>query len=301
MLTMLGQVGGPPLHEGTPAAGRAAYRQLTKGVRLPGQVADVASAADRVVPGAEGDLRARVYVPEGTGPFPVIAFFHGGGWVIGDLDTHDAMARNLCGGARAVVVATDYRLAPEHPFPAAADDAVAAARWIAGHLGDLGGDERLAVAGDSAGGNLAAVTAQQLTRDGTPLAGQLLIYPSVDWKGSYPSRTENAKGYLLEQDTINWFLGHYAGRAPDLTNPRLSPLYGDLSGLPPAIIVTAEFDPLRDEGEAYGRAMAAAGARAEVRCYPGMIHGFFDLGTVSPAAQAAIAESCARFGDLLRG
>ena len=301
LLTMMGEMGAPPMHEGTPEAGRAAYLQLTQGVRGPEQVADVASVQDRVVPGAEGDLRARVYRPEGPGPFPVIAFFHGGGWVIGDLDTHDNMARHLCRGAQAVVVATDYRLAPEHPFPAAADDAVAAARWIAGHLGDLGGDGRLAVAGDSAGGNLSAVVAQQLTRDGTPLAGQLLIYPAVDARGGYPSRAENAKGYLLEQESIDWFLGHYAGRAADITDPRLSPLCGDLAGLPPALILTAEFDPLRDEGEAYGKAMQAAGARADVRCYPGMIHGFFDLGGVSPAALAAIEENCARFGDLIRG
>jgi acetyl esterase/lipase len=301
MLAMLGEMGAPPMHEGTPEAGRATYLQLSQSVRAPEQVVPVASVEDRVVPGATGGLRARVYRPAGAGPFPVIAFFHGGGWVIGDLDTHDNMARNLCRGAQAVVVATDYRLAPEHPFPAAADDAVAAAHWIAGHLGDLGGDGRLAVAGDSAGGNLAAIAAQQLTRDGTPLAGQLLIYPSVDARGGYPSRAENAKGYLLEQDSIDWFLGHYAGGAPDITDPRLSPLYGDLSGLPPAIILTAEFDPLRDEGEAYGKAMEAAGARADVRCYAGMIHGFFDLGGVSPAALAAIEESCARFGALIRG
>jgi acetyl esterase len=178
---------------------------------------------------------------------------------------------------------------------------VAVARWIAGHLGELGGDGRLAVAGDSAGGNLAAVVAQQLTSDGTPLAGQLLIYPAVDARGGYPSRAENATGYLLEQASIDWFLGHYAGGWPDIKDPRLSPLYGDLSGLPPAIIVTAEFDPLRDEGEAYGKAMEAAGARADVRCYPGLIHGFFDLGAVSPAAQAAIEETCARFSDVIRG
>jgi acetyl esterase len=302
MLAMLADMGAPPIHEGTPEAGRAGYLQLTRDTRAPEQVIPVASVADRVVPGAEGDLRARVYRPEGAGPFPVIAFFHGGGWVIGDLDTHDNMARNLCRGARAVVVATDYRLAPEHPFPAAADDAVAAARWIAGHLGELGGSVStpLAVAGDSAGGNLATVVAQQLTSDGTPLAGQLLIYPAVDAKGGYPSRAENATGYLLEQKSIDWFLGHYAGRWPDITDPRLSPLYGDLSGLPPAIIVTAEFDPLRDEGEAYGKALEAAGGRADVRRYPGMIHGFFDMGAFSPAAQAATEESCARFGDLIR-
>ena len=301
MLAILANMGAPPVHEGTPEAGRAAYLRLTRDVRTPEQVVPVASAEDHVVPGAEGDLRARVYRPVGTGPFPVIAFFHGGGWVIGNLDTHDNMARNLCRSGRAVVVSTDYRLAPEDPFPAAADDAVAAARWIAGHLGELGGDERLAVAGDSAGGNLAAVVAQQLTSDGTPLAGQFLIYPAIDAQGAYPSRTENGRGYFLEQDTIDWFLGHYAGIWPDIKDPRLSPLYGDLSGLPPAIIVTGEFDPLRDEGEAYGKALEAAGGRADVCRYAGMIHGFFDMGAFSPAAAAAIQESCTRFGDLIGG
>jgi acetyl esterase len=313
ILAMLAGMDAPPVHEGTPEAGRAAYLQLTQGARTPEQVVPVASAQDRVVPGAESDLRARVYRPEGTGPFPVIAFFHGGGWVIGDLETHDNMARYLCRGARAVVVSIGYRLAPEHPFPAAADDAVAAARWIAGHLDDLGGTDLggtdlgrtvstgLAVAGDSAGGNLAAVVAQQLTSDGTPLAGQFLIYPGVDAQGGYPSRTENGHGYFLEGDTIDWFLRHYAGSWPDMKDPRLSPLYGDLSGLPPAIIVTAEFDPLRDEGEAYGTALEAAGGRADVRRYAGMIHGFFDMGAFSPAAAAAIEESCAHFGDLIRG
>ncbi len=315
---MLTDMGAPPIYEGTPEAGRAAYRQMTVGARAPEQVVPVASAEDRVIPGAEGDLRVRVYRPEGAAPFPVIAFFHGGGWVIGDLDTHDNMARTLCRGARAVVVATDYRLAPEHPFPAAADDAVAAARWIAGHLGELGGTDPggtdpggtdpagtagtpLAVAGDSAGGNLSAVVAQQLTSDGTPLAGQLLIYPATDAKGGYPSRAENAKGYLLERESIDWFLSHYAGSSPDIKDPRLSPIYGNVSGLPPAIIVTAEFDPLRDEGEAYGAALEAAGVRADVRRYAGMIHGFFDMGAFSPAGAAAIEESCARFGDLIRG
>src|SRR5215472_7086909 len=162
---MLSDLGAPPIHEGTPEAGRAAYRQLTVGTRAPERVVPVATAEDRTVPGAEGPLRARVYRPQGTGPFPVIAFFHGGGWVIGDLDTHDNMARHICRGASAVVVSADYRLAPEHPFPAAAEDAVAVARWIASHQGELGGDGRLAVAGDSAGGNLAAVVAQQLTSD----------------------------------------------------------------------------------------------------------------------------------------
>jgi len=300
MLAALAELGAPPMHEGTPEAGRAAYLHLTQGSRPPGQVIPVASVFS-LVPSAADGLRARVYLPEGTGPFPVVAFFHGGGWVIGDLDTHDNMARNICSSARAVVVSTDYRLAPEHPFPAAADDAVAAARWIAGHLGGLAGDGRLAVAGDSAGGNLAAVVAQQLTSEGVTLAGQLLIYPAVDAHGSYPSRAENGKGYFLEQDTIDWFLAHYTGASADATDPRLSPLHGNLAGQPPAIIVVAEFDPLRDEGEAYGAALQAAGGRAEVRHYAGMIHGFFDMGGVSPAAAAAIEETCVQFGDLIRG
>ncbi|HUN33939.1 MAG TPA: alpha/beta hydrolase [Trebonia sp.] len=300
MLAGLAELGAPPMHEGTPETGRMAYLHLTQGSRPAELVTEVASVFSLVPSAAEG-LRARVYLPEGTGPFPVVAFFHGGGWVIGDLDTHDNMARRICQGARAVVVSTDYRLAPEHPFPAAAQDAVAAARWIAGHIGGLGGDGRLAVAGDSAGGNLAAIVAQQLTSDGMTLAGQLLIYPAVDALGGYPSRAENAKGYFLEQDTIDWFLRHYAGASPDAKDPQLSPLHGNLAGLPPAIIVTAEFDPLRDEGEAYGAAIQAAGGQADVRRYPGMIHGFFDMDGVSPAAAAAIEETCARFGDLIGG
>ncbi|HTU75059.1 MAG TPA: alpha/beta hydrolase [Trebonia sp.] len=299
MLAALAALEAPPMHEGTPQDGRAAYLYLTQGTRTPEQVVPVASVYS-LLPRTAGGLRARVYRPEGGGPFPVVAFYHGGGWVIGDLDTHDNMARNICRGAEAVVVSIDYRLAPEHPFPAAAEDAVAAARWIAVHIGGLGGDGRLAVAGDSAGGNLAAIVAQQLISDGTTLAGQLLIYPAVDAAGGYPSRSQNGKGYFLEQDTIDWFLGHYAGASPDASDPRLSPLHGKLSGLPPAIIVTAEFDPLRDEGEAYGAALQAAGGQADVRRYPGMIHGFFDMGGVSPAAAAAIEEACARFGDLIR-
>ena len=302
VLSMIDQAGMPPMYEGSAEAGRAQYLALTHGSRAPEHVVQVGSSEDRTVPGAEGDLEARVYRPEGEGPFPTVIFFHGGGWVIGDLDTHDNMARNVCKGSNAVVVAVDYRLAPEHPFPAAADDAVASARWIAGHLDEFGGDQRLGLAGDSAGGNLAAVVAQVLHADGTPLAGQFLIYPAVDAEGEYPSRVENAKGYFLEKDTMDWFYGHYAGARDDAKDARLSPLHGaDLSGLPPAVVVTAEFDPLRDEGEAYGEALRAAGVAADVRRYDGMIHGFFDMGAISPAAQSAIDESSARFGELLRG
>jgi acetyl esterase len=301
VLAMLESAGVPPMYEGTPEAGRASFLALTAGARTPEQLVPVASSEDGTVPGAAGDLRARVYRPEGDGPFPTVVFFHGGGWVIGDLDTHDNQARSVCRGARAVVISVDYRLAPEHPFPAAADDAVAAARYVAAHLGEFGGDDRLAVAGDSAGGNLAAVAAQQLHADGTPVAAQFLIYPAVDSAGEYPSRVENAKGYFLEQPTMDWFYGHYAGAWEDAADPRLSPLHADLTGLAPALVVTAEFDPLRDEGEAYAEKLRAAGVRVEQQRYDGMIHGFFDMGPISPAAQAAIEESCARFGELLHG
>jgi acetyl esterase len=299
VLAALADLGAPPLHEGTPEAARAAYQYMTVGARAPEQVVPVGGTEERTVPGAAGPLRARVYRPQGPGPFPVVAFFHGGGWVIGDLDTHDNMARNVCRPTGAVVVSVDYRLAPEHPFPAAAGDAVAAARWLAAHPGEVGGDGRFAVAGDSAGGNLAAVAAQALTADGTALAGQFLIYPGVDARGGYPSGTENAKGYLLEQASIDWFLGHYAGQDRDNADPRLSPLLGTLAGLPPAVIVTAEFDPLRDEGEAYAAALQAAGTPADLRRCAGMIHGFFDMGAVSPAAADAVEERCAAFAALI--
>ncbi|MGR6964616.1 alpha/beta hydrolase [Geodermatophilus sp. URMC 61] len=296
---MLAESGMPPMHEGTAEAARAQFLALGA-ARSPDQVVPVGAVEDTTVPGAEGDLRARVYRPEGEGPFPTVAFLHGGGWVIGDLETHDQSVREICRTSRAVVVAVDYRLAPEHPFPAAAEDAVAAARWIAAHLGELGGDDRLAVAGDSAGGNLAAVVAQQLIAEGTPLTAQLLIYPAVDALSEYASRTENARGYFLEKDTMDWFYGHYAGAWDDAKDPRLSPLHAaDLSGLPPAVVVTAEYDPLRDEGEAYGEALRAAGVEARVRRYDGLIHGFFAMGAVSPAAQAAVDETCGAFGELL--
>src|SRR4051795_1034580 len=169
---MLESAGVPPMYEGTPEAGRASFLALTAGARTPEQLVPVASSEDSTVPGAAGDLRARVYRPEGGGPFPTVVFFHGGGWVIGDLETHDNQSRAVCRGARAVVVSVDYRLAPEPPSPAAADAAVPTGRYVAAHLDDFGGDDRLALAGDSAGGNLAAVVAQQLRSDGTPVAGQ---------------------------------------------------------------------------------------------------------------------------------
>jgi acetyl esterase len=291
----------PPLHEGTPQQGREAMLALTVGTREPEHVVPVAGTEDLTVPGESGELRARVYRPDAAGPLPIVVLLHGGGWVIGDIETHDNMARSICRDCRAVVMSVDYRLAPEAPFPAAVEDAVAATLWAAGHADQLGGDGRVAVAGDSAGGNLAAVVCQQLVqRGGPPLVGQLLIYPATDVTGEYPSRLQNGEGYFLETATMAWFINHYAPDPALYGDPRLSPLNAeDLSGLPPAVVITAEYDPLRDEGEAYAARLQDAGVPTLVRRFDGMIHGFFDMGPMSSGAQKAVDESCAMFADVL--
>lgn len=287
---------GTPMSQQEPAAARHSFRTLTVDLRDPATVPALGSIATTTVPGAAGPRPARVYRPGGDGPFPTVVMFHGGGFVIGDLDTHDVMARSLCIGAGAVVVAVDYRLAPEHPWPAAPQDAIAATEHVLANLDAYGGTPVVGVAGDSAGGNLSAVVAQQVKG----LAAQLLVYPATDVGGDYPSRTENAHGYLLDEPTLVWFMEQYLSSDPDLADPLLSPFRGELSGLPPAVVVTAEYDPLRDEGEAYAAALAATGVEVTLRRYDGLIHGFFDLGAWSKASQAAIDESIGLFSDLLR-
>ena len=203
---------------------------------------------------------ARLYRPEGDGPWPTLVFLHGGGFVIGDLDTHDQTCRRICSGADTVVLAIDYRLAPEAAYPAAVEDALAAVQWAADHQAELGGGDLLAVGGDSAGGNLSAVAAQELP---DLVGAQVLIYPATHVAGDYPSRTDNGKGYFLEYATMVWFFDLYsAGDATlDPDDPRVSPFFGKLEGVAPALVVTAEFDPLRDEGEAYADRLAEAGVR----------------------------------------
>ena len=301
LLEFIASVEAKPMSEGTPEEARAGFRTLTVDLRDPAAVPDVRSVEETTVPGAAGDLPARVYRPAAEGPLPTIVLLHGGGFVIGDLDTHDITARTLANGCAAVVVSVAYRLAPEHPFPAAVDDAVAAARHVAAHLAELGGDDRLAMAGDSAGGNLSAVVAQTFRDDGRPLAGQLLIYPVTDMTGEHPSHAENAEGFFLDLATMEWFLRQYAGHLADHADPRLSPLHGDLGGLAPAVVVVAEFDPLRDDGLAYAQALAAAGVPVQVRTFPGLIHGFVDMGRHSTAAQEALDETCALFRKVLHG
>jgi acetyl esterase len=286
---------GVPMHQQTPAEARAAFRKLAVDLRQPEHVVPVGSVEETTVPGAVGDLPARVYRPDGAGPFPTVALFHGGGFVIGDLDTHDNLARAICRDASSVVVSVDYRLAPEDPFPAGVEDAVAATRALLGRLDELGGDGRLAVAGDSAGGNLSAVVAQEVPG----LAAQFLIYPATDGSGDYPSRKENAEGYFLDVPTMIWFMDHYAPSGDD--DVRFAPIRAEsLEGLPPAVVVTAEFDPLRDEGEAYAAALERAGATVVSRRYDGMIHGFMDMGAFSPAAQAAVDDAIGLFAEMLR-
>ena len=279
------------MHEGTPAEARAAFRTLNVDFVKPEDVVPVGSVEDLTVAGRP----ARLYRPEGAGETPTLVFLHGGGYVIGDLDTHDQTCRRICRGAETTVLAIDYRLAPEHPFPAGVEDAIAATRWAAENLPGT----RLAVGGDSAGGNFSAVVAQTLP---DLVQAQVLLYPAVDKFGDYPSREENAEGYFLDAPTMLWFLEQYVGSVTDLDegDPRLSPLLGDLAGVAPALVVTAEFDPLRDEGNAYAAELEAAGVAVDHVTYPGLIHGFMEMGPWSPAAAAAVDDVIARIGKLLR-
>jgi acetyl esterase len=296
LASLLGLIaGGTPMSQLSPDEARTAFRKLTVDFRDPSTVQAVREVRDLSVAGAEATLPARVYVPDADGPHPVVVLFHGGGCVVGDLDTHDPMARALCHGVDAIVVSVAYRLAPEHPYPAAVEDAIAATRDVQERTAELGGNGVVAVAGDSAGGNLAAVVTQTVPG----LSGQLLIYPATDMTGLHPSMTENAEGYFLDLDTIAWFHRQYLADGGDPADPRLSPLHGDLAGLPPAVVVTAEYDPLRDAGNAYAEALIAAGTKVSHTAFPGLIHGFFDLGHVSTACQAAISETLNNFRSLL--
>lgn len=266
--------------------------------RRPAVPVPVGRVEDRRIPGPAGnDLPVRIYHPRdaGTGPLPVLVYFHGGGFVLCDLDSHDSCCRRLANGAGAVVVSVDYRLAPEFPFPAAVDDAWAALQWVAENLGDLGGDPtRLVVAGDSAGGNLAAVTAM-LARDrgGPALAFQLLIYPVVDQRRKTSSSAAQAANGTLTAAHMAWFTNQYLGADGDRASVLASPILGDFAGLPPAHIITGALDPLCEEGEQYAEKLCAAGVPATVTRYDRGFHGFFNLTDHLPAARAASDDVCA--------
>jgi acetyl esterase len=284
----------------TPAEAREDLRDAVRvvaGAQIP-----LASVRETTVAGADGPLRARLYVPdtaEAANPGPLVVYYHGGGWVAGDLDTHDQPCRLLARTSGARVLSVDYRLAPEHPFPIPVQDALAAFRDASARAAEYGADPaRIAVAGDSAGGHLAAVTCQQATRDGGPVpAFQLLIYPVTDCVNVAQSRLTFAEGFILTKPNMDWYELQFFGPDGDRRDPRASPLLADeLRGGPPALVVTAGFDPLRDEGEAYARRLREAGVRTLLRRHDGYVHGFMHAFISGPGPREAIAE----MGGVLR-
>ena len=294
---MLEEAGGPDISEQTPEEARVAiagFAAMQAGAPEPARV------EDRNVPGPAGDIPVRVYASEGDN-LPVVMYFHGGGWVLGDIESHDGTCKQLLAElGDAVVVSVHYRLAPEDKYPAAADDCYAAAAWVAENGAEIGADgSRMAVAGDSAGGNLSAVVSQMARDKGGPaIAAQVLHVPVTDHNYSYPSYTENAEGMLLTRDSMVWFWDHYLPNAEAGQEAYASPIKAaDLSGLAPALIQTAEFDPLRDEGEAYGAAIEAAGGDVTVHRYDGVVHDPFMMFAVIPTGIECLKEAAAYINE----
>ncbi|MDQ2651067.1 MAG: alpha/beta hydrolase [Actinomycetota bacterium] len=284
----MSQAGGPKLSETSVADNRTAYRAL---IALA-QPEEVARTDDRLVEGPEGDIPVRVYTPEAAiNAAPgVMLWFHGGGWVLGDLDTADATCRALANRSGAVVVSVDYRKAPEHRSPAAIDDCMAALQWVVENEELLGIDaNKVAVGGDSAGGHLAALVCQRVRDEfGPEVDFQLLVNPVLDLTLSHPSIEENATGYFLTKDTMEWFVDHYLD-GQDPADPAVSPLLAaSVEDLPPALILTAEFDPLRDEGAAYAARLEEAGVPVELICYEGMMHQFFEMASLLSVGAEAV-------------
>jgi acetyl esterase/lipase len=267
---------------GGPSLDQVPLELLRQGSSIPReQPVAVARVLNRQIHISDGELPVRLYYPRLTGAMPVLVYFHGGGFVLGSLDTHDSLARSLAVAADCLVVSVDYRLAPEHRFPAAVDDSLAAVRWIGVHAAEIGADPtRIAVGGDSAGGNLATVVALRLRDEGGPaLAGQLLVYPMTWLRAPLEgSMAVNGEGYFLTASAVAWFENTYLADPGHASHPHASPLLAkDLGGLPPALVITAEFDPLLDQGEAYARRMSEGGVAVTLTRYPGAIHGFFGM------------------------
>jgi acetyl esterase len=300
-LDLIEKRGLPPTHLLSVEDARKLFRER-RSVTQPAPP-DVAEVRNLQAPGPNGPIALRFYRAIGTQAsevLPVLVYFHGGGWTIGDLDTHDTLCRELCNGARCAVVSVDYRMGPEHRFPAAVDDSMAATRWVREHASELLVDaSRLAVGGDSAGGNLAAVTSIAARDAGDlPIRFQLLIYPATDQHGTTPSHAENGKGYLLTHETMEYFAGHYIADKAQYKDWRASPgLHPNLANLPPALIITAGFDPLRDEGAAYAKRLTEAGNRTSYVNFPRQIHGFISMGRILDESHTAVAL-CA--SELLR-
>jgi len=294
--------GGKPVEQMTPQEMRDA---LEERVRLTGGAPEpVDQVVPGVVPGPAGPIAARIYTPKGgQAALPGLVYFHGGGWARGSLQTHDIVCRSLATGAGCVVVSVDYRMAPEHRFPAAFEDSLAATRWVAEHAAELGIDpRRLAVGGDSAGGNLAAAVALAARDAGGPsLVHQLLIYPVTDYNFDTRSYADNAEGYMLTRAAMQHYWRLYLRDGSDGADFRASPLRArDFGNLPPALVITAEFDPLRDEGRAYADRLREAGTPVLYREYPGMVHGFVTSAGVLDAGKQAVREAAAALKDAFR-
>ena len=299
LLKLIEEKGFPPMESLTPVEARKYYRER-RAVTQPAPP-EVALVRDLDA----GGIPLRLFRPLGSQPaqkLAVLVYYHGGGWTIGDLDTHDTLCRELANGSGCAVVSVDYRMGPEHRFPAAVDDAIAAARWVRAHAGELSLDaSRLAVGGDSAGGNLAAVVALAARDAGDlPIAFQLLIYPATDMHATAPSHTVNGQGYLLTSDTIRYFRGNYIADRKDDGDWRASPLlHADLARLPPAFVLTAGYDPLRDEGLQYAQALTEAGSRASLVCFERQIHGFITMGKVLDEASVAVSLCASQLREAL--
>ena len=278
----------------------AGVRAFMRQMRVPVEVEDVAGVEDLVCPGPGGAVGLRLYRPSEAPDLPILVWLHGGGWTIGDIETSDGTCRALANASGVAVISVEYRLAPEHPFPAAVEDCWAALQWVSAHGTELGLDTgRLAVGGDSAGGNLAAVVSL-LAREagGPPIRFQLLVYPATDGRLKWPSLSENAKGYFMTSEDVEWFYQQYA--PPDREDWRMSPLLAaDHSELPSALIITAEFDPIRDEGEAYASALAEDGVTAGLVRFEGMIHGFFGMHATVDAARRAMDQAGAALREAM--
>ena len=287
--------GRPPYETLTPAEARAFYLQ-GRVVTNP-EPPELKSVAPLSIPSPAGAIPSRIYTPvklrQADGLAPCLVFFHGGGWVIGDLDSHDVVCRKLAHEGELIVISVDYRLAPEHKFPAAVDDAITATAWIAGNASRLGIDaSRLMVGGDSAGGNLAAVVALA-ARDGNgpKIAGQVLIYPATDFAMTHPSHQEPETSILLTHTVIKWFRDHYLNSPADGHDWRASPARAEtMAGLPPAYVMTAGADPLRDEGNEYAERLQAAGVPVTFKTFPGQFHGFFTMGKLLQQANVAATD-----------
>jgi len=278
------------IEDSTPEEARESMRSRTAGL---GPVEDVAAVAEHEIRVPGGTIVVRCYSPGGAGPHPALVFYHGGGWVIGDLYTHDGICRTLTNAAGCVVASVDYRLAPESKYPVAVEDSYAALQWVVAHASQLGIDpRRVAVGGDSAGGNLsAAVALMARDRKGPALVSQILIYPVTNYAFDTPSYAENAEGYVLTREAMRWFWRHYLAREEQGREPLASPLRApSLAGLPPALVITASHDPLRDEGEAYAARLRDAGVPVTLTRYDGLFHGFIRMTKFLDKARACVDE-----------